>query len=157
VISDKMFLAVADPKQALIQPRPKPEVPYLNFAPLENALAALQRNANRFETVRSDASDHGESLPAKSGQPALDKSLLQLERSLLCPEGLPCRHWYQHLIYAPGFYTGYGVKTLPGVREAIEQRDWTEATQQIVIVAKAIEKFAAELDHCTDLLQGRSP
>ena len=153
LIAEKVLLAVADPKQTFVEPRPKPEVPYLNFAPLQNALATLQKSADKFETARSTATAHGDFLPAKSGQPALDKALLQLERSLTRPEGLPRRQWYQHLIYAPGFYTGYGVKTLPGVREAIEQRNWMEASQQIEIVAKAIEKFAANLDQCTDLLQ----
>ena len=67
-------------------------------------------------------------------------------------EGLPRREWFKHQVYAPGFYTGYGVKTLPGIREAIEQRDWKEAGEQIVIVAKTIENFAAEIDKATRLV-----
>jgi N-acetylated-alpha-linked acidic dipeptidase len=62
---------------------------------------------------------------------------------------LPRRDWYKHLIYAPGYYTGYGVKTVPGVREAIEQRNWKEAAEQILIVSKSIENFAAEIDKAT--------
>jgi N-acetylated-alpha-linked acidic dipeptidase len=61
---------------------------------------------------------------------------------LLIENGLPRREWYKHSIYAPGFYTGYGVKTLPGIREAIEQRNWNEAQQQIAVDAKAIIKLA---------------
>ena len=68
------------------------------------------------------------------------------ERLLTRNEGLPRRDWFQHQIYAPGFYTGYGVKTLPGIREAIEQRDWREAAEQIEIAARTIERFAAEID-----------
>jgi N-acetylated-alpha-linked acidic dipeptidase len=67
------------------------------------------------------------------------------------PNGLPRRSWFRHQIYAPGFYTGYGVKTLPGVREAIEQRNWTEATEQIRIAAQTIERFAAEIERAARL------
>ena len=52
---------------------------------------------------------------------------------MILPEGLPRRPWYRHAIYAPGFYTGYGVKTVPGVREAIEERKWDEAREQIAM------------------------
>jgi N-acetylated-alpha-linked acidic dipeptidase len=71
---------------------------------------------------------------------------MRLERALTRDAGLPGRPWYKHHVYAPGFYTGYGVKTLPGVREAIEQRKWKEANEQIVIAAKVIEGYAAALD-----------
>jgi N-acetylated-alpha-linked acidic dipeptidase len=67
-------------------------------------------------------------------------------------EGLPRRPWYVHQIYAPGFYTGYGVKTLPAVREAIEQRQWQEAEQQIGIVAGTIAGYAKEVDRATAAL-----
>ena len=50
----------------------------------------------------------------------LNETLMQIERALTLPAGLPGRPWYIHELYAPGFYTGYGVKTLPAVREAIE-------------------------------------
>ena len=57
---------------------------------------------------------------------------------MLTTNGLPRRAWYKHCLYAPGFYTGYGVKTMPGVREAIEQRNWKEAQEQIMINAATI-------------------
>lgn len=153
MISDKVLVALKDPKQPFVAPLPKPEVPYLNFAPLQNALVALQRSAGKFETARSEAVKRGEFPPSKTDRQAFDQALLQLDRSLTRPEGLPRRPWYQHLIYAPGFYTGYDVKTLPGVREAIEQRNWPEATEQIGIAAKALERFATGLDNCTQLLR----
>ena len=151
-IGEKVLVAAADPKQVFVEPQLKPEVPYLNFAPLENALATLRRSTDRFEKTRAGASKHGGFPATAIDRPGLDKALMQLERALTRPEGLPRRPWYQHLIYAPGFYTGYGVKTLPGVREAIEQRNWTEASQQIEIVAGAIEKFSKQLNHCAELL-----
>jgi N-acetylated-alpha-linked acidic dipeptidase len=156
-ITDKVLVAVADPKEPWVQPQLKPEVPYLNFAPLQNALTLVQRSADKFETARKDAALR-RGLPSRAAnQLALDNALLQLERTLTSSQGLPRRPWYQHLIYAPGFYTGYGVKTLPGIREAIEQRNWNEATQQIEITAGALEKFATELNLCTDLMKAGSP
>ena len=82
----------------------------------------------------------------------LDTILLKMEQVLLRPEGLPRRPWYQHLIYAPGFYTGYGVKTLPGVREAIEERNWPEAAEQVDATARVLENYALEIDRARKLI-----
>ena len=79
--------------------------------------------------------------------------LAQTERRLTNPEGLPRRPWYQHLIYAPGFYTGYGAKTLPGVREGIEEKRYQEAEQQITRVAKALQDYATAIDAATSELE----
>ena len=78
---------------------------------------------------------------------------MKTERALTSQNGLPRRDWFKHQIYAPGFYTGYGVKTLPAVREAIEQRDWKEAAEQIELVSKTIENFALEIDKATNLVK----
>jgi N-acetylated-alpha-linked acidic dipeptidase len=75
----------------------------------------------------------------------LNKALYRAEQQLLAPNGLPRRSWYHHTLYAPGFYTGYGVKTIPGVREAIEQRNWKEAQEQITVVSQAIMNLASYL------------
>jgi N-acetylated-alpha-linked acidic dipeptidase len=126
-------------------------VPYLNFAPLQNAMAHLQKSARDYESARASM----ESSPdAASRQQALDESLMHLERALTRDEGLPRRPWFLHQIYAPGFYTGYRVKTLPGVREAVEQRNWTEAGQQIEVVARVIDGYAAQLSQATELARG---
>ena len=79
--------------------------------------------------------------------------LFKTERALTRTEGLPRRDWFRHQIYAPGFYTGYGVKTLPAVREAIEQRNWSEASGQITIAARTIENFAGEIDRAAKMYQ----
>jgi N-acetylated-alpha-linked acidic dipeptidase len=155
LLAEKILAATADPKQTFVSPKPKAEVPFLNFAPLRNALAGLHRSVKTFEEARKTGL--GDGAPTRPDSPALDQALAQLERSLLHGEGLPRRPWYQHVIYAPGFYTGYGVKTLPGVREAIEQRHWDEATRQIQIAADAIGKFAAQLNHCADLAAKPAP
>ena len=84
---------------------------------------------------------------------ALNQKLMQSERKLTSPEGLPGRPWFQHLIYAPGAYTGYGVKTIPGVREAIEQKKWKEADEQIVRAANALQDEAALIDSAAQELE----
>src|SRR5207244_10250290 len=75
---------------------------------------------------------------AQTGAAAINTTLIKAERALTVADGLPRRSWFRHAVYAPGFYTGYGVKTLPGVREAIEQRNWKEADAQIAIAASAL-------------------
>jgi N-acetylated-alpha-linked acidic dipeptidase len=79
--------------------------------------------------------------------------LRQSDQALLIPEGLPKRPWYQHSLYAPGLYTGYGVKTMPGVREAIEQKDWKQADEQIVKVAAAIMRESELVTKAAVLLE----
>ena len=81
-----------------------------------------------------------------SSTAALDEALVRTERALTREEGLPRRPWFKHSIYAPGFYTGYGVKTLPGIREALEERKWDEAAAQIRGTAGAIERYAGAIE-----------
>ncbi len=149
MISNGTLKAVQDPTQIFVMPKTKAEVPYLNFAPLQNALVKLQESAKNYQ-----AAAKGRQI-SPSIQKQLDGILINTERALTNNQGLPRRDWFKHEIYAPGFYTGYGVKTLPGVREAIEQRNWMEATQQIEIVARTIGNFAAEIDKATKLTQGQ--
>lgn len=154
LIREKTLLVAADPRLAFVEPLPKAEVPLLNFAPLQNALQKLQESGRKFDSARKEMETSGSHFPSPEGLSALDAALMSMEQGWIRAEGLPRRPWYQHLVYAPGFYTGYGVKTLPGIREAIEQRDWAEATQQIGIMAKVIEKFAARIDRARGLLHG---
>lgn len=147
LIENGMLKAVQDPTKTFIVPKPKDEVPFLNFAPLENALAKLSESAKAFQTAAK-----GKQMTA-ARRAELDRVLYMTERSLTRTQGLPRRDWFRHQIYAPGFYTGYGVKTLPGIREAIEQRSWKEAEEQINIAAVTIEQFAAEIDKASGLLK----
>lgn len=150
MIADGSLAAVQDPKETYVLPKRKSDVPFLNFAPLQNALAKLQESARNYQTATRN-----KQAPPAAAQKSLDKILFQTERALTNNTGLPRRSWFKHQIYAPGFYTGYGVKTLPAVREAIEQRDWKEATQQIEVVARTIENFAAEIDKAAKLAQAQ--
>jgi N-acetylated-alpha-linked acidic dipeptidase len=90
---------------------------------------------------------------ADDQQKRLNEIIFRAERALTNPEGLKGRPWYTHEIYAPGLYTGYGVKTLPAVREAIEGRLWDEADQQIIVVGKTVAAYSEEIHKATAILQ----
>ena len=144
------FALAADPTKQYVAPEAKAPVPYLNFAPLQNAMAALKASATACDAALRD---HATMRDAETHQ-ALNDILLHVERAMTRAEGLPRRPWFRHHIYAPGFYTGYGVKTLPGVREAIEQRDWDEAAEQIEIVAGVLRRVTAEIDRAAAVVKG---
>ncbi len=133
-----MYQALVDPKKKMVPPSKEPLPPYLNFAPLDNAADDLTRAAEGYERAFAKAGDQA--------SPNVNAKLIQSERLLTDSAGLPNRPWFEHLIYAPGYYTGYGVKTIPGVREAIEQKRWTEVDQQMSRVSKALQKEADLLD-----------
>jgi N-acetylated-alpha-linked acidic dipeptidase len=152
-LDDKIYQAVDDPTQTWVAPKRLDAVPYINFAPLENAVATLKTSAAAYSRAMATATAGGKA-PAPEVQQRLDDILMKTERALTTTAGLPRRSWYVHQIYAPGFYTGYGVKTLPAVREALEQRQWQEAEQQMSVVAGTITGFARELDRATALLGG---
>jgi N-acetylated-alpha-linked acidic dipeptidase len=137
-IDEGVYQAIADPKKKMVPPAKEPIPPYLNFAPLDNAADDLTRASEAYEKAFEAA---GGQAPA-----GLNAKLIQTERLLTDSAGLPNRPWFENLIYAPGFYTGYGVKTIPGVREAIEQKRWTQADGEIVRVAKALQNEADLLD-----------
>jgi N-acetylated-alpha-linked acidic dipeptidase len=139
IIRNKLYTLANDPKEKKTAPTAKSEVPYLDFSPLQNAMAELEKSSNRL------AEKWNNSLTDGKEHAAMNKSLYQAEQQLLSETGLPRRGWYRHTLYAPGFYTGYGVKTMPGVREAIEQRNWKEAQEQIGIAAQAIGRFSGYL------------
>lgn len=139
VIHANSYGLANDPTEKLKAPAVKAEVPYIDFSPLQNALAALEKSTNDVY-MKENALMNSETERA-----TLNKVLYQAEQQLLT-KGLPRREWYKHSLYAPGFYTGYGVKTIPGVREAIEQRNWKEAKEQINVVADAIMKFNKYLE-----------
>ncbi len=143
LIKDHSYQLAADPTKPFSAPVAKAEVPFLDFSALQNALVALDRSSSAL----SDTLSHN-TVPAATRQ-RVNEALYQAEQSLLVTQGLPKRPWFKHTIYAPGFYTGYGVKTLPGIREAIEQRNWKEAQEQIAVVAGAVTKFSAKLDEIT--------
>ncbi len=133
-IAEGVYKALYDPKKTMVPPGEEAIPPYLNFAALEQASDDLTEAANAFDKAYAAADG-----VAPAG---LNPELIRSERLLTTSEGLPGRPWFQHLLYAPGLYTGYDVKTIPGVREAIEQKQWKLADQQIGIVSVALEHEA---------------
>jgi N-acetylated-alpha-linked acidic dipeptidase len=140
LIKEKYYVVADKVDDPLLPPVAKAEVPFLNFAALQNAILTMEKATNSL----SDALGNNSLSADKKND--LNKKLYQAEQVLLTKDGLPRRGWYRHAIYAPGFYTGYGVKTLPGIREAIEQRNWKEAQEQVEIAAAALNSFSAYLD-----------
>ena len=146
-IEDGVFAAIADPRRPTQTPKADQPVPAINFAPLENAVAGLTRAAERYKKAADAAAPRlAANRPAVA---AINARLIQSERQFVEPSGLPKRSWYRHLLYAPGYYTGYSVKTLPGVREAIEQKKYAEAETEVVRVARAIDRETAILDQAS--------
>ena len=147
MISERLFDLARDPKIQYHSPVSKDVVPYLNFSDLENSLAGLKESAEEFQ----------KSYPASMKLPIdkqkqLNEILFRAERSLTQEKGLPRRSWYKHQIYAPGYYTGYDVKTLPGIREAIEQRYWKEAQENIEVVSRTIQGYTKKVQEAISIV-----
>ncbi len=152
-LDEGVFPATADPREPSVPPAREDLPPYLNFAPLDNAADALTRAAERYEKAFTRAQANGAAALARPDAQGLNATLLQSERAFMSAAGLPRRPWYRHQIYAPGFYTGYGVKTLPGVREAIEQKNWPEADRQIGATAQTLTAEAGVIDRAAEQLE----
>jgi N-acetylated-alpha-linked acidic dipeptidase len=137
LLENGSYAAALDPTKTLGPPAHEAPVPHFNFAPLKNALLRLQDAAAEYEDVMSDSEVYS---------PEINKLLYTSERVLTREQGLSGRPWYKHHIYAPGFYTGYGVKTIPGVREAIEQRQYEAVGPQIALAAEILDAVAAHIE-----------
>jgi N-acetylated-alpha-linked acidic dipeptidase len=153
-LDEGMFQATFDPRRPTVAPAREEVPPHLNFAPMQNAIDSLTRSAKHYQQALSQkqASLDEDVVAAKLG--ALNRKLIESERRLTNADGLPRRPWYKHLLYAPGVYTGYGVKTVPGVREGIEQKRYAEAEQEIVRVSKALEDESALIESAARELEG---
>jgi N-acetylated-alpha-linked acidic dipeptidase len=148
-IEEGVFTAIADPRRQTTAPVVESVPPSINFAPLDNAASALSQAADRYKK----SLDAARSRLTPDQIRAINKGLIQSERYLTDTGGLPRRPWYRHMLYAPGFYTGYGVKTMPGVREALEQKNYAEAEREIVRVAEALTREAQLIDGLTQALE----
>ncbi|MGA8266027.1 MAG: transferrin receptor-like dimerization domain-containing protein [Ignavibacteriaceae bacterium] len=151
-LKDNMFTEVSDPTKISFPPKPEGPIPFLNFAPLENAVNTLQKSADEYQKAKNEFMKSGKNLTEDQAK-NLDQLIYQSERFLTNKEGLTGRPWYVHEIYAPGFYTGYGVKTLPAVREAVESRNWDEANKQSVVVANTLNNYSSEIVKATALIE----
>jgi N-acetylated-alpha-linked acidic dipeptidase len=147
VIRSGTYSIGEDPTKKYIVPVTKPEVPYLNFSPLQNALEELKNSGDSLKIAFE------KKIESESASAVFNQSLYRAEQQLLNESGLPGRAWYKHTLYAPGLYTGYGVKTMPGIREAIEQRNWKVAQEQIDADAKTINNLSGYLMRITRVSQ----
>lgn len=147
LIKSGMYALANNPKENLKVPDSKMSVPHFNFAPLENAMENLEMQSKQF----SKAMENGVS--NVNNKAAVNAILKDMERALTKEHGLPKRPWYKHHIYAPGFYTGYGVKTLPGVREAIEQGEFNDVEEQINILSAVINEFSTKIGTAISLMK----
>jgi len=148
-IDEGLFAATMDPRVPTIAPPREIVPPFLNFAPLENGLAALARTAELYDKALAQATENGGAALARASLKEANDRLIQVERALTLNEGLPHRPWFKNQIYAPGFYTGYGVKTLPAVRESIEQKEWKQADEEIAKVGKVLENAGEAIQGAT--------
>jgi N-acetylated-alpha-linked acidic dipeptidase len=145
-IAEGAYKAAADPHKVSVPPPVEVVPPYLNFAPLDQASDDLTAAAAEYEKAFT--------AHAATAGNDVNEELLKSERALLDKGGLPNRPWFENMVYAPGFYTGYGVKTLPAVREAIEQKEWPMVDTQITRTAEALEREVAVLKAATKELAG---
>jgi N-acetylated-alpha-linked acidic dipeptidase len=151
-IADGVFAAMHDPKRPVPVPAIEAVPKAINFAPLDNAVTALVDSAHRYDRALGASRAK---LAANAGAiRALNAKLRQAEPQLVDAAGLPRRSWYRHLLYAPGFYTGYGAKTVPGVREGIEQGRYDEAENEVVRVLRALTRLVALVDSASADLEG---
>ena len=153
-VEEGVFQAINDPRRPEAAPPVEEVPPHFNFAPLDNALVALRHGAERYG--RAQAAVDGHAIPADVVA-RVNALLIRSERVLLSPEGLLRRPWYKHLLYAPGAYAGYGASTMPGVREAIELKRYSEADGEIARVAKVLQDESALIDEAAAELEKVGP
>ena len=147
MVSNNLFKLAEDPQDKFLPVAMEDTVPRLDFSALDRSLDSLKATAAQYRELSSSATD-----VTLGVQRQLNVILYGSERQLLTEKGLPKRPWYRHQVYAPGYYTGYGVKTLPGIREAIEQRQWKEAQENIRIVTRRVQDYHQLVKQAVDIL-----
>ena len=152
-LQEGVFAATADPRRPSVPPPSESVPPYMNFAPLKNAVDRLKRSAERYSRILSEWQAKGSpALPAAALAP-INAELLRIPRLFLNEKGLPERPWFKNQIYAPGAYTGYGAKPIAAVREYMDEKKWKEAEAQVPQVAEVVERVAAGIDGAADALE----
>jgi N-acetylated-alpha-linked acidic dipeptidase len=150
LLRDRVFTLAADPTKSHGVPAALETVPTFEFGPLDTAVEKLKASANAYDDALAK---DGAGLPPDR-LAKLQSLMLDIDQTLAPDVGLPGRPWYKNVIYAPGTLTGYGAKTLAGVREGIEQQRWADAANYIKITAAALDAYSARLDQATAVLQG---
>lgn len=141
-IEEGLFSATNDPRRPRVAPPAEAVPPHLNFAPMENAIDAVTKAAAEYKKAYEKAAANGGTALTAASAAEVNKLLIESERKLTTEAGLPGRPWFKHQLDAPGFYTGYAAKTVPAVRESIEQKQWKQADQYIGVVAGVLQEEA---------------
>ena len=152
-LEEGTYAATSDVRDPTVAPKLDSIPPHLNFAPLENAADMLTRAATRYEKAVTAVHARGDTVLAGKSLQRVNDILLRSERVLTDAKGLPGRPWFVHTLYAPGFYTGYGVKTMPAVREAIEQKKYGDVDAGIASVAAALRAEATLVEQAAAALE----
>jgi len=150
LLNEKAFAISANPKKTYLPPKRLDDVPEFDFTPLEAAHQRLKTSAMNYEKALSSMKKGSMSAEMKI---QVNRLLKDVEQSMTRKEGLPRRNWFRNMIYAPGYYTGYGVKTLPGIREGLEERKWDETHLFIGEVTKALDRASAKINAATEILK----
>ncbi len=153
LLDQHAFALNADPTRPVAPPARDSDMPDIDLAPLDHATRQLDGSVKAYQNAYATRAAAGFTMPAAQRQ-QINALMGRMEQALTDPAGLPARPWFKHMIYAPGMLTGYDVKTVPGVREAIEGRRWDEADQYAEVTAKVIDRYRAQLDALTTLLGG---
>jgi len=144
-LKEGVFNAISDPRKTSVPPPHETDPPYMNFAPLKNAVESFKHSADRYQAAFAKLqSDSAPALPPQVLD-SLNTDLLKIQRTFLTERGLPERPWFKHQVYAPGAYTGYGAKPIAAVREYMDAKKWAEAEAQVPVVAKVLEDVAAAI------------
>ena len=152
-LDDGAYAAASDPEHPTVAPKREEIPPFVNFAPLENGSAAMKRSADDFEKALAKAQQAGGAAYAGSAVQQLNQKLVEAERGFLDEKGLPGRPWFKNQIYAPGTYTGYGVATLPAVRESLEQKQWSQAEEGAATIGHTLEHEADLIEQAAKQLE----
>ncbi|HJU09160.1 MAG TPA: transferrin receptor-like dimerization domain-containing protein [Rhodanobacteraceae bacterium] len=142
----------SDPTRPVGPPERDSDVPNIDLKPLDDAAKKLKASAQAYETAYNARAAKGLRIPDAQLQ-QINALMANMEQRLTDPNGLPGREWFKHMIYAPGMLTGYGVKTVPGVREALDGRRWAEASKYAAVTAKVLDDYCAQLDKLTAMLK----
>ena len=151
LLDQNAFVLASDPTRALLPPPREDSVPQVDFTPLESVVTRLRESAHAYDAAYAKLTSGDLKLNAAQVR-QLNAYLQGMEQKLTDPRGLPGRDWFKHFVYAPGVLTGYGVKTLPGVREAIEAGRWEEANQYAAITAQVLSAYCEQLEAATALI-----
>jgi N-acetylated-alpha-linked acidic dipeptidase len=152
-LEEGVYDATSDPEHPTVAPQREELPPFINFAPLENGTSAMKRSADHFERALAKAQQAGGSAYTNSAVQQLNQKLVEAERGFLDENGLPERPWFKNQIYAPGAYTGYGVKTIPAVRESLEEKKWAQAEQGSQTVGRVLEHEAQLIEEAAKQLE----